>query len=471
MQADLLEYLTESERKEFAALLSAMPVWMPDPRNKPQCAAYESDADVIGYGGSAGSGKTDLLLGFAGTKHYRSIIFRRVFPLLEAIEARSRDIFKATHAARGKDSYNESLHRWELNTGATVRFAAMQYEEDKKNFQGRPFDFYGFDEATEFTESQFRFVTGWNRSTRGGQKCRILMVFNPPFDEEGEWVVNYFAPWLDDKHPNPAKDGELRWYSFVDGKEIECKGGTPFYNNGEMITPRSRTFFYAQLSDNKFLADTGYGAIIDAMPEPMRSLLRGKFGAYRINELQIFTNWKVADLSNPSDEYYLPEAQRTNRRNGLDFGFSSNPAAIGVSHYDKMRKRIYIFDELYETGLTNDLLADEIKRMIGNERIICDSAEPKSIQELKNKGVNSVAAKKGKDSVNFGIDWLRQHEIIVHKDCINAIKELKRYKWKVGADGKPVSPPKPVDANNHFIDGGLRYAYEDDMQRKLVRAF
>ncbi len=278
IDADLLDYLKDDEKAE---LLSLLPVWMPDPRNKPQCAAYESEADVIGYGGAAGGGKTDLLLGFAGTKHTRSVIFRRVFPLLEGIEARSREIFNAGGTARVKDSYNESLHRWELSTGATVRLAAMQYEDDKKNYQGRPFDFYGFDEATEFTESQVRFVTGWNRSTKQGQKCRVVLTFNPPMDEAAEWVVRFFAPWLDETYTNKAQDGELRWFVMLDGKETEVKDSQPFEHNGEIVTPKSRTFFHAKLSDNVILQNTGYGATIDAMPEPIRSILKGKFGAYK----------------------------------------------------------------------------------------------------------------------------------------------------------------------------------------------
>ncbi len=283
MQEELeaLEHLTEDERVEFNQLLASLPAWIPDPRNTPQCAAYESDADVIGYGGAAGGGKTDLLLGFAGTKHYRSVIFRRVFPLLEGIEARSREIFSAGGPARVKDSYNESLHRWELSTGAMVRFAAMQYEDDKKNFQGRPFDFYGFDEATEFTESQVRFVTGWNRSTRTNQKCRVVLTFNPPLDEAGEWVVRFFAPWLDETHANPAKDGELRWFAMIDGDEKEVADGAPFTHNIETITPKSRTFFHAKLSDNVILEQTGYQSQIDAMPEPIRSILKGSFSAYK----------------------------------------------------------------------------------------------------------------------------------------------------------------------------------------------
>lgn len=168
----------------------------------------------------------------------------------------------------------------------------------------------------------------------------------------------------------------------------------------------------------------------------------------------IFTNWKVQDLSKMIDQF-------TNRRNGLDFGFSSDPAAVGVSHYDTARKTIYFYKELYETGLTNDILAERVKDMIGDERIVCDSAEPKSIQELRNLRVNAVGAKKGKDSVNFGIDWLKRQTIIVDKSCINMQNELSQYHWKKDAGGN--STKLPADKNNHLIDGGLRYAYEGDM--------
>ena len=250
------------------------------PQDGPQASAYNSPADVIGYGGAAGGGKTDLLIGFAGTRHHRAIIFRREFPRLEGIEARSREVFNTTRDDRLHDHYNESLHRWELASGATVRFAAMQYEADKQNFQGRPYDFYGFDEGTEFSETQVRFVTAWNRTTRKGQRCRVVITFNPPMDDAGQWVVTYFAPWLEEGHKHPAADGELRWFAMIDGKEIECTT-EPFEHKGEMITPRSRTFFHAGLADNPILAATGYGATIDALPEPLRSILKGNFALGR----------------------------------------------------------------------------------------------------------------------------------------------------------------------------------------------
>lgn len=168
----------------------------------------------------------------------------------------------------------------------------------------------------------------------------------------------------------------------------------------------------------------------------------------------IFTNWKMQDLSGMLDQF-------TNHRAGLDFGFSSDPAAMPVMHYDRMHKTLYIFDELYERGLTNQQLAKEIKDRIGDKSVSCDSAEPKSIQELRNEGVNARAAKKGKDSVNFGIQWLQGLDaIVIDSRCVNARREFSTYHWKKDKDGNSLR--QPVDKNNHLIDAS-RYGLEVDM--------
>lgn len=172
----------------------------------------------------------------------------------------------------------------------------------------------------------------------------------------------------------------------------------------------------------------------------------------------MFTNWRVEDLSGMADQF-------TNHRAGLDFGFSNDPCALPVSHYDKSRKTIYIYKELYETGLTNDVLADSIKSMIGSKLVTGDSADARSINELQNKGINIVGAKKGPDSVLHGIQWLQQQTIIIDKSCVNTRNEFQQYKWKEDTSGEIVhrnGDPVPVDAHNHAIDG-LRYSYEEDM--------
>src|SRR5262249_43414462 len=143
------------------------PIWSPQPG--PQTDAYNSEADIIGYGGAAGGGKSMLGLGFATTKHRRSIIFRRVFPSVRGLIEDSRQIL--THP---NDRYNDSLHIWRTADGRIVEFGAVQYEADRKKHQGQPRDLFIFDEATEFPESIVRFLIGWNRTTIPGQKCRVL---------------------------------------------------------------------------------------------------------------------------------------------------------------------------------------------------------------------------------------------------------------------------------------------------------
>jgi len=159
----------------------------------------------------------------------------------------------------------------------------------------------------------------------------------------------------------------------------------------------------------------------------------------------------MADLDDPASEYYLPEAQRTNRRHGLDFGFSSDPAAVPFTHYDRARKRIYVYDELYETGLTNDVLAEILKTKQTRDIVIADSAEPKSIAELRARGVDVYPAHKGPDSVLFGIQWLQQQTIVVHKHCVNMRNELSQYKWREDGQGRAMR--KPVDRKDCDIDG------------------
>ena len=167
----------------------------------------------------------------------------------------------------------------------------------------------------------------------------------------------------------------------------------------------------------------------------------------------IFTNWRVDDLSAMRDQF-------TNHRNGLDFGFSVDPSAMWIAHYDKQHKRIYVYDELYEKGLTNDLLAERIKDKIGNAYIVCDSAEPKSIAELVNYGIRATGAVKGKDSVLFGYQWLQQQEIVIDKSCVNAKMEVSTAHWLEDAGGNAML--KPSGKNDHLI-AAARYAHEQDM--------
>lgn len=259
------------------------------PQSKPQWQALLSRADELFYGGAAGGGKTDLVLGLATELHEHSQIFRRIYPNLSGLMLRARQII-GDHAQE-----NKSEHTWTFPDGRIIEFGAVQYEDDKRNWQGRPGDLKAFDEITEFSETQYVFIGGWNRSTTEGQRVRVVCTGNPPMDEAGSWVIRRWGAWLDDKHPHPAKPGELRWYATVKNQEREFPNDDPVDIEGEIIYPRSRTFIPALLSDNVFLSrDPHYRSIIQSMPEPLRSmLLYGNFKASaKPNPFQVIpTEW------------------------------------------------------------------------------------------------------------------------------------------------------------------------------------
>jgi hypothetical protein len=275
--------LMPSETSYLSRLLAGQALWMP--QSEPQWLAFFSRADELFYGGSAGGGKTDLILGMAMECHQRSIIFRREYPQLKDIIERGDDILEPVGI-----SFNSNRGQWRGLPGRrTVEVGAVQYEGDVRKYKGRPKDLYAFDEVPDFSESQVRFLTGWLRSIDPGQRCRVVLAGNPPTTPEGEWIIRYFAPWLDSQHSYPAQPGELRWFAVIEGKDVEVEAGVPFSHNGEMIQPKSRTFIPARLTDNPYLRDSDYGMVLQGLPEPLRSqLLYGDF-SIRAND----NEWQV----------------------------------------------------------------------------------------------------------------------------------------------------------------------------------
>ncbi len=271
--ADLLDYCTEDEIREIDSILAETTAkWVPLPG--PQTEAYECDADILYYGGAAGGGKSDMLLGLALTRHTRSIIYRREGTQnLANVDRLLNEIIRDRRGWNGKDNV------WR-GDGRQIEFGSCKDLGDEQKYQGRAHDLKGFDEITHFLEAQFRFLTGWLRSSNPNQRKRIVCTGNPPTNEDGQWVKEYWGAWLDPNHPNPAKPGELRWYTTIDGKDMECANGEPFLHNGKMVQPLSRTFIPSKVTDNVFMMESGYEAILQALPEPLRSqMLNGDFSA------------------------------------------------------------------------------------------------------------------------------------------------------------------------------------------------
>lgn len=282
------------------------------------------------------------------------------------------------------------------------------------------------EEATEIERNSLKELTKRQRGGSSKTAKRLTLSFNPIF--QTHWIYDeYFASrgWASDQ--NRLEEGDLLILktTYKDNAFLTADDIADLENESDL-------YFYNVYT----------------------------LGNWGVLGHVIFNNWKVVDMSDKQGGYYLPEEQRTNRKHGLDFGYSSDPAAVPMTHYERGKKRIWIYDEIYETGLTNPQLAEVLKPKIGGDYFIADSSEPKSIAELNSHGLSVGGAKKGKDSVLYGIQWLQQQEILVDVSCINMRNELQTYKWKEDAGGN--SLPVPVDRNNHLIDA-LRYAYEDEM--------
>ena len=298
--ADLEAMLDPEDMAELNNLLAAEIAqirWEPLPG--PQLDAYTSLADIVGYGGAAGGGKTDLIAGLTETRHKRCLVARREKAQCEGVIQRLAEIRGDT------DGLNSQKGIWQTEHGL-IEFAGLDNPGDEKRWQGRPHDLKAFDEVTEQREAQVRFVMGWNRSPDPSVRPKVLMTFNPPTTTEGRWVIPFFGPWLDTKHPlYPTPPGQLRWCAMlpVDGTSRDVwldsddlpLSGKPFvlvegrityafdaadFIPEDIITPKSRTFIPARLTDNPYYMATGYMSQLQAMPEPLRSqMLYGSFTA------------------------------------------------------------------------------------------------------------------------------------------------------------------------------------------------
>lgn len=364
-------------------------------------AARRCVRDVLGS-------KRNYLIARAVAKHNRRSTFAEIKRAMRALNVLDR--FKI----------NESDMIITCDNRKQILFTGLDDTENLKSIvpiDGALTDVW-FEEATQAEQADVKELL---RRQRGGDEDvpkRLTMTFNPIYQQH--WIYqNYFSgiAWADDQREYISPDLSILKTTHV---------------------------------DNRFLTQADHDLLENETDKYNRDVYTlGKWGI--LGDV-IFKNWRVEDLSGIA-------AQFTNHRHGLDFGFSNDPAALVVTHYDRAHKTIYIYDELYERGLTNDVLADEIKRLIGNQYVVCDSAEPKSIAELQQYKVLAEPADKGKDSVLFGVQWLQQQQIVIDSHCVNMRNEISIYHWRKDKDGNAIK--QPIDKNNHLIDA-LRYAYHNE---------
>lgn len=192
---------------------------------------------------------------------------------------------------------------------------------------------------------------------------------------------------------------------------------------------------------------------------PRRYKVAG-LGDWGIVEGLIYDNWEEKAFNHQSDEFKNAHPNIKSAF-GLDFGYTNDPSALFCGLVDLDAAEIWVFDEMYEKALSNKAIYQRIHgRGYAKEKIKADSAEPKSIDELRELGLYNIRpARKGKDSVNNGIQYIQGFKIYIHPRCVNFLTEIGNYTWDV--DGKTGAKlNKPVDDFNHLLDA-MRYAMED----------
>ena len=359
----LLPYLTRTERAELMDLLS-QDTRLVRPQPGPQLQAWDSQADILGFGGAGGGGKTYLIDGLALEEHQRTLILRREKTQTEKFVQDFMGILGT------KDGYSSQKSQWKVETHGVPRlieFGGLDGPSDHRKWQGRDHDLKAIDEATECREFQVRFVLGWNRTPDPAQRVRSVLTFNPPTTAEGRWIIPFFGPWIDRKSAKRAADGELLWFASIgEQHDVIVPDHRPFVlHNGErvydfdpeeftgeratqIITPKSRTFISSRVTDNPFYMATGYIATLQALPEPLRSqMLEGDFEAgIEDDERQLIpTAWVEAAMRRwrPRDEKGVMDSM------GVDVSRSSMGGVTGGGSKDRTviaRRHGTWFDDL-----------------------------------------------------------------------------------------------------------------------------
>ena len=189
---------------------------------------------------------------------------------------------------------------------------------------------------------------------------------------------------------------------------------------------------------------------------PRRYAVAG-LGGWGIVDGLIYENWREEAFNHKSEKFQKEHPELVSAF-GLDFGYTNDPSTLFCGLLDIKNKQLFVFDELYEKGLSNKRIAARITEMgFSKERITADSAEPKSIDELKGMGLRVHGAAKGKDSIQNGIQWIQDLEIIIHPRCVNFLTEISNYTWDTDKFGVKLNTP--IDDFNHLMDA-MRYALE-----------
>lgn len=272
-----------------------------------------------------------------------------------------------------------------------------------------------------------------------------------------------FNPWNERHWMKHRFFDDLTGYD-ADGKPIYKARENPLSEDGDILALTTNYLC------NEFLDEADI-KVFEKMKKnnPRRYAVAG-LGGWGVVDGLVYENWveQSFELISKKEFLKLDEAQqkaknyvfRENLQSafGLDFGYTNDPSALFAGFVDLENRIIYVWDELYEQGLSNKRIYERVTGMgYGKEAITGDSAEPKSIDELRGFGLRITGAKKGKDSINNGIQWIQDFKIVIHPRCVNFLTEISNYQWAKDKFGNKLNVP--IDDFNHLMDA-MRYALE-----------
>ena len=241
---------------------------------------------------------------------------------------------------------------------------------------------------------------------------------------------------------NPWNDRHWLKKRFFDVSDPDILALTTNYTCNEFIDESDKRLFERMKINN-----------------PRRYKVAG-LGDWGVVEGLVFENWeeKVFDWQEVSS---MPDVDSAF---GMDFGYTNDPTAMFCGLISNNQKTIWVFDELYKKALTNEMIYNQVSKMgYAKEKITADSAEPKSIEELRRLGLRRIkAAGKGKDSVMNGIQKIQDYHTIIHPRCVNFLTEISCYAWEQDKSGTAIN--RPIDDYNHLMDA-MRYAMEDKIHK------
>lgn len=378
------------------------------------------------YFGGAGSGKSVFLATRCVLDTLRgrnTLVVRQVARTLR--NSCWNEILKAMNRLNLNRLFSVNKSDWTItarNNGSQILFAGLDDVEKIKSItpaRGVLTDIW-IEEATECAYADFKQLDKRLRGLSPHPK-RLTLSFNPI--ARNHWIYReFFSIWRDD-----------RVYS--ENAQVSILKTT--YRDNRFLTPEDRSALENERNPYYYQVYT--------------------LGNWGVAGDVIFTNWRCETLPDP-----VPGESRM----GLDFGFAADPCGFLLLRYERRQRRIWVMEEMKEQGLTNLSLSRLLAPYAAYGPIACDSAEPKSIAELRSLGIRAYPVRKGPDSVLHGIQWLRQQEIILSPACAHLREELTRYQWQRDRDGAAL--PRPQDKDNHLIDA-LRYALENDMEDRRAQ--